>query len=344
MSTRKKIPLIDAAADLAVTGTVTITGSGSNTYTMPSATDTLVGRASTDTLTNKTLISPIMTAPALGTPASGVATNLTGTAAGLTAGNATTLETARTINGTSFNGSANITVTAAGSTLSDTVTVAKGGTGRITSTTAYGLLAAGTTATGAHQTLAVGTSGQILKSNGAALPTFQTGAKDDVGLGNVDNTSNATERAATATLTNKTLTSPIITTPTIAQINNSTAPGVKLQVRVQTDNNNSITNTTQAGVITQYGWGQIVGNGTSEITDTVTFPTPFTTILGFVVTQLGAKVGAAADLTGLDNAAGAGAIARVGVLTNSTAPVTLNRTADYGVTAYYGFSWIAWGI
>lgn len=36
--------------------------------------------------------------------------------------------------------------------------------------------------------------------------------KGDVGLGNVDNTSNATERAATATLTNKTLTSPVIST------------------------------------------------------------------------------------------------------------------------------------
>jgi len=42
---------------------------------------------------------------------------------------ATTLHTARNINGVSFNGSANITVPAAGSTLSDTVTVAKGGTG-----------------------------------------------------------------------------------------------------------------------------------------------------------------------------------------------------------------------
>lgn len=34
--------------------------------------------------------------------------------------------------------------------------------------------------------------------------------KGDVGLGNVDNTSNATERAATATLANKTLTTPVI--------------------------------------------------------------------------------------------------------------------------------------
>lgn len=49
---------------------------------------------------------------------------------------------------------------------------------------------------------------------GHALSADVTVSKSDVGLGNVDNTSNATERAASATLTNKTLTSPAITTPT----------------------------------------------------------------------------------------------------------------------------------
>lgn len=38
--------------------------------------------------------------------------------------------------------------------------------------------------------------------------------KSDVGLGNVDNTSDATKNAAVATLTNKTLTSPVINNPT----------------------------------------------------------------------------------------------------------------------------------
>lgn len=44
------------ARKLTVTGAaITLTGSGTNVYTMPTATDTLVGRASTDTLTNKTI-------------------------------------------------------------------------------------------------------------------------------------------------------------------------------------------------------------------------------------------------------------------------------------------------
>lgn len=48
--------------------------------------------------------------------------------------------------------------------------------------------------------------------NGSAL-TWLT--KSQVWLGNVDNTSDATKDAATATLTNKTLTSPVLTTPVL---------------------------------------------------------------------------------------------------------------------------------
>ena len=56
-----------------------------------------------------------------------------------------------------------------------TLAVDQGGTGA-TSQTAYAVLAGGTTSTGAYQSVAsVGTSGQVLTSNGAgALPTFQT--------------------------------------------------------------------------------------------------------------------------------------------------------------------------
>lgn len=68
-------------SDLTVTGSpVTTTGTlTANWATTPTGTGAMVKANS-----------PILVTPALGTPASGVATNLTGTAAGLTAGNVTT--------------------------------------------------------------------------------------------------------------------------------------------------------------------------------------------------------------------------------------------------------------
>jgi hypothetical protein len=57
-------------------GSVTLhapAAAGTTTLTLPTTTDTLVGKATVDTLTNKTLV-----APALGTPVSGDLTNCTG--------------------------------------------------------------------------------------------------------------------------------------------------------------------------------------------------------------------------------------------------------------------------
>lgn len=126
-------------------------------------------------------------------------TNITGNA-----GTATTLQTARSIYGNNFDGSAALSqiiastfggtgngftkFTGATSTektytlpdanatiLTDNtaVTVPQGGTGLTTLTTAYGVVCAGTTATGSLQNAGAGTSGQYLKSNGASsLPSF----------------------------------------------------------------------------------------------------------------------------------------------------------------------------
>lgn len=78
-----------------ITGTLPVAngGTGTTTLTFPTGTDTLVGRATTDTLTNKTLTSPVLTTPSLGTPASGDLSNTTNI------GNANLLTTAGDIGG-----------------------------------------------------------------------------------------------------------------------------------------------------------------------------------------------------------------------------------------------------
>lgn len=93
-----------------------------NTLVLPGGTTigngdaVLVSDIGTQTLTNKTLTSPTLTTPVLGTPSSGTLTNCTfPTLNQSTTGNAATataLETARTINGVSFNGTQNIAITA----------------------------------------------------------------------------------------------------------------------------------------------------------------------------------------------------------------------------------------
>lgn len=85
--------------------------------------------------------------------------------------------------------------------------VADGGTGRSTSTTAYALLAAGTTATGAHQTLAAGATTDVLIGGGAsALPVWTT----------------ATGSGAPVRATSPSLVTPVLGTPSSGTLTSCT--------------------------------------------------------------------------------------------------------------------------
>lgn len=94
------------------------------------------------------------------------------------------------------------------------VSVSDGGTGRSTSTTAYGLIAAGTTATGPQQTLAAGLTTEMLVGGGAsALPVWTSASG-----------SGAPVRAVSPTITGTLSTAAITSTQT--SLGTVTADGV----------------------------------------------------------------------------------------------------------------------
>ena len=70
-------------------GDMTLTGSGSNTYTFPGISDTLIGRTTTDTLTNKTLTSPVINQFGTASGLGAAYTSYTPTFTNITVGNGT---------------------------------------------------------------------------------------------------------------------------------------------------------------------------------------------------------------------------------------------------------------
>jgi len=216
-----------ATADAYKTTLSVVDPTGSRTILLPNASDTLVGKDTTDTLTNKTLTSPTLTTPALGTPSSGTLTSCTGLPiSGLTASTSTALGVgtielghasdttiARSGAGVVTIEGVNIVTTSSTDTLtnktltSPTLTTPALGTpssGTLTSCT--GLPISGLTAS-TSAALGVGTI-----ELGHATDT--TIARSGAGVVTIEGV-NIVTTSSTDTLTNKTLTSPTLTTPAL---------------------------------------------------------------------------------------------------------------------------------
>ena len=185
---------------------------GATTLTIPdfaSVADTFAFVTLAQTLSNKTFV-----APALGTPASGVATNLTGIASGLTAGNVTT--NANLTGHITSTGNAAIlgsfTVAQLNTAVSDADVAILGAntfTGAQTLTAAAPQLILGVNITTLGSIKLFGnTSGDA-----TIQPAAVAGTATVITLPAV--TSTLATLAGTETLTNKTLTSPVLTTPAL---------------------------------------------------------------------------------------------------------------------------------
>jgi hypothetical protein len=143
---------VNLAQAAAITGTLPVGNGGTGITSLGTGVATFLGTPSsanlaaavTDETGSGSLVfatSPTFVTPLLGTPASGNLANCTfPTLNQNTTGSAATLTTARTINGVSFNGSANITITAAATNVATQLlslgvgTAASGTTGEIRAT------------------------------------------------------------------------------------------------------------------------------------------------------------------------------------------------------------------
>jgi hypothetical protein len=179
-------PSTTTTGAVTVAGTLAVAngGTGQTSYTDGQL---LIGNSSGNTLTKATLTAGTGVSITNGNGSINISATGTG-------GTVTSVGGTGTVNGITLTGtvtsSGNLTLggTLSGVDLTTQVTgtlpVSNGGTG-IATTTAYGLIAAGTSSTGAFQQVSgTGTSGQLLTSNGAgALPTWQNAPATGVSKG-----------------------------------------------------------------------------------------------------------------------------------------------------------------
>lgn len=104
------------------------------------------------------------------------------------------------------------------------------------------------------------------------------------------------------------------------------------------------TNGTTTSVKMQAGWGQMLGTGANSVSEGVTFPAAFTTILSVSISMIGFKSGgtAATAITEFNTAISSPVIIEAYSITTSGFTARFSSTSAIGA-AYHGYSWIAIG-
>lgn len=113
------------------------------------------------------------------------------------------------------------------------------------------------------------------------------------------------------------------------------------------DRQDDTTDSTTAEPVIQYGWGQMVGDNTANIGETVTFPTAYSAAPVVLVNPVSAKATSAATAIGqFDSPPGSNTYAAFASNITTTTFV-LDMTRETGSTfsssTYFGYAWIAMG-
>ena len=156
--------------------------------------------------------------------------------------------------------------------------------------------------------------------------------------------------ATTKTLTNKTLTAPKIDDIVAATVDHITlTPGASKLVKVAVLRQNDTTNAYNNNSVILTGWGFILGDTTSQMTEAITFGVTFSSAPLIVANGFGSKTGSDPSvIANLTDAANHHAAPEVPSTTGFN--IRLSRiSADgdavtgFGNTVRYAYAWIAIG-